>query len=235
MCEARRRLWLMLPVAPRRCPGRTCQAALDRFGHHLASCSRTGLLKRRSVPQERAWAQVFREAGARVVDNQRLRDMCLPGVGPRDDRKIEIVAYNLPLFHGVPLCCDATLVSTLDCKGRPKHRSDDLPGNALLEARKDKERTYPELRSGEHALLVVLGCEVGGRWSEEAVSTLRLLAEARARSAPRLLRGPLERAMVARWSAMVAVAVQDSLAATLCGAGQALHFPADRCPNWGDF
>ena len=46
----RRRLWLTLPLAPRRCPGRTCQAALDRFGHHLAACPRTGLLKRRSVP-----------------------------------------------------------------------------------------------------------------------------------------------------------------------------------------
>ena len=60
----RRRLWLSLPLAPRRCPGRTCRAYLDRHGHHLAACPRTGLLKRRSRPIERAWAQVFREAGA---------------------------------------------------------------------------------------------------------------------------------------------------------------------------
>ena len=78
----RRRLFLTLPLAPRTCPGRTCQKTLDRRGDHLSSCSRTGYLKLRSLPLERCWAQVFREAGARVAENQFLGDLGLPGVAP---------------------------------------------------------------------------------------------------------------------------------------------------------
>ena len=41
-------------------------------------------------------------------------------------------------------------------------------GAALDQARRRKERTYPELAQPHgRARLVVLGCEVGGRWSEE--------------------------------------------------------------------
>ena len=66
--------------------------------------------------------------------------------------------------------------------------------------------------------------EVGGRWSVDALTTLKLLAAARARSAPQLLRGQLSAALCARWSAMVSMAVQDATASTLTGAGcGALH------------
>ena len=97
-------------------------------------------------------------------------------------------------------------------------------------------RTYQELSLGEHAKLLVLGCETGGRWSHDALTILPLLAEARARSAPQLLQKQLQAAMVSRWSATVAVAAQDALACTLSGEGcGGMHFPADRCPQWGDF
>ena len=132
----RRRLWLRLPLAPRTCPGRSCKANLDHRGDHLAACARTGLLKRRSRHQERAWGQVLREAGARVVENQLLRDTGVPGIRPSDHRAIEVVAYDLPLFHGVPLCCDATLVSPLTGSGGPRDRSDEEPGAALCAARR---------------------------------------------------------------------------------------------------
>ena len=53
----------------------------------------------------------------------------------------------------------------------------DPPRAALDQARRTKERTYPEL-TGEQgrARLVVLACATGGRWSEEAQSFLRHLA-----------------------------------------------------------
>ena len=58
----------------------------------------------------------------------------------------------------------------------------------LQRARKRKERTYPEL-SGAHGRvkLVVLSAEVGGRWSDEAQTFLRLLVRAKTRSLPEVL------------------------------------------------
>ena len=48
--------------------------------------------------------------------------------------------------------------------------SADLDGAALHQARRRKATTHPELAHprGGRARLVVLGCEVGRRWSEEA-------------------------------------------------------------------
>ena len=135
LCLLRRRLFLTLPLAPRTCPGRTCRQTLDKRGDHLASCPRTGYLKLRSLPLERCWAQVFREAGARVVENQLLSELGLPGVVPSDRRKLEVIAYGLPLYHGVPLCVDCTLVSALNCEGVAHYNQ---PGRCLLEAEKEK-------------------------------------------------------------------------------------------------
>ena len=47
---------------------------------------------------------------------------------------------------------------------------------ALRDARRNKERTYPELLRDRRCRLVVFGIEVGGRWSDEAATFLRLLA-----------------------------------------------------------
>ena len=55
--------------------------------------------------------------------------------------------------------------------------------------RKAKERAYPELlRQFPVAALVVLGIEVGGRWSEEAASFITNLARAKTRDTPAPLR-----------------------------------------------
>jgi hypothetical protein len=170
-----------------------------------------------------------------VVDNQLLRDTGVPGIRPTDQRALEVVAYDLPLYSGMPLCCDATLVSPLTREAAPHHSSHEVPGAALLQAERKKRRTYREIVEGRHAKLLVLGNEVGGRWSDDALTTLKLLAAARARSAPQLLRGQLSAALRARWSAMVAMAVQDATAATLTGAGcGALHFTSGPVPAWGE-
>ena len=163
----RRRLRLSLCLGMRRCQGRHCQQRLDSKGDHLAACNRTGLLQRRAKPLERAWQQVFREAGARVVPQQLMRDMDL-AVRADDGRQLDLVAYGLPLFGGVPVCGDATLVSPLDSRGQPKYGAEHTDGASLAVARRRKERRYPELVAGDRGRLVVLGCEVGGRWSEEA-------------------------------------------------------------------
>ena len=65
------------------------------------------------------------------------------------------------------------------------------------------ERTYPEL-TGElgRARLVVLGVEVGGRWSAEASVFLRCLAEAKGRRAPPWLAGRVHAAWLRRWQGL---------------------------------
>ena len=55
----------------------------------------------------------------------------------------------------------------------------------MAAARRRKEQTYPELR---RTRLVVLACEVGRRWSEEAQDFVRSLARAKARCEPPHLR-----------------------------------------------
>ena len=235
LVSLRRRLWLPLPLLPLRCPGASCRKIIDTEGDHLAACPHTGLLKRRARPLERAWAQVFREAGARVADDQKLRDMAIPGILPSDRREIEIVAYDLPLFHGSPLCCDATIVSAIRADGHPAWSRHHPPGKALLAAESRKRSTYRDVEAGRFARLLVLGCELGGRWSKDASSILFALADARAEQAPALLRGQVKAALVYRWSALIAVTVQDTVAATLTGAGcGSLQFAATSTPTWGD-
>ena len=53
-------------------------------------------------------------------------------------------------------------------------------GVALASARRKKARTCPELvAAGARARLVVLALEVGGRWSQEASTFVKLLAKAK--------------------------------------------------------
>ena len=78
---------------------------------------RSGRVRRRARPLERMWARIFREAGARVQENVQLRNMSVPSISFHDGRALEIVATGLPLFRGVPLGVDVTLVSPLHADG----------------------------------------------------------------------------------------------------------------------
>ena len=80
-----------------------------------------------------------------------------------------------------------------------------IDGASLEAARRRKEATYPELtgRNGR-TRLVVLGCEVGGRWSGEVQEFLRSLAKAKARSEPAHLRSTARQAWRHRWAVILA-------------------------------
>ena len=94
------------------------------------------------------------------------------------------MAYGLT---ALPLCGDATIVCPLDFDGQPKYSADEEDGAALQAAARRKRRRYPELARGDRARLVLLGCEVGGRWADEAWQLLGTLASARSVSFPSLL------------------------------------------------
>ena len=84
-----------------------CHEPLDTLGRHRAACTPSGRVKKRAGPTERVLARVCREAGARVKFNA-LRDMNL-GVPGGDERRIEVVAQDLPCFGGAELAVDITL------------------------------------------------------------------------------------------------------------------------------
>ena len=83
-----RRLRLPLPFAARSC---RCDRLLDPLGDHRAACPRSGALRSRGCPLERAAARICREAGARVTTNTPVRDLNAP-VDCLDDRRIEVTA-----------------------------------------------------------------------------------------------------------------------------------------------
>eukprot|EP00438_Fugacium_kawagutii_P030850 Skav210411 [mRNA] locus=scaffold1416:432086:432754:- [translate_table: standard] len=130
-----------------------------------------------------------REAGALVRTNVLLRDFNLP-VNRPDERRLEVLAAGLPLYHGAQLAIDTTLVSPLTAAGAPRRYHGATAGAAISLARQRKARTYPEFAQASRCRLVVLAIELGGRWGQEAVHLVRDLARARARAAPRIPQEP---------------------------------------------
>ena len=136
-----RRLRLPLPLTSARC---RCRAHLDPCGDHLAACPRSGILRARGGPLERAAARVCREAGAAVALNVLVRDL---NVDParQDDRRIEVIANGLPLWGGAQLAVDTTLVSPLTAAGLPRRAGCRTAGAALLTARRAKGTVQVQL------------------------------------------------------------------------------------------
>ena len=148
--------------------------------------------------------------------NIRVQDLdLLPGVRV-DERRLEVVADGLPLFHGAQLAVDTTIVCTVRGDGAPRRQCATTDGAALAQARRRKELRYPEL-TGEHgrARLVVLACETGGRWSDEAHDFLRQLARARARSEPLEIRAIARRAWFRRWCTAMSCCAAQAFALSL--------------------
>ena len=119
-------------------------------------------------------------------------------------------------LQGHQLAVDTTLVSPLTREGQPRRRNGRYAGAALQDARRNKERVYPELVASGRCRLVVLAFEIGGRWSQETCTFLRLLAR-RARQTPQILQQAVSTALLHRWSAMLTHAAATAYAASLQG------------------
>ena len=122
-----------------------------------------------------------------VVPQQWLAHTTAPNVDPADRRRLDLVIYGAtPL--GRAFCCDATLVSPLIRTGQPKPCAAAKNGAALRMAERRKRAAYPEFSMGGAQRLVVLGTEVGGRWSKGALRLVRDLVRVRAQRSPPALR-----------------------------------------------
>ena len=176
---------------------------------------------------------MLREAGARVAPQPLLRDLDLAIIAADDGRRVDVVAYDLPLFGGVPVCGDATLVSPLHCDGTPRRGADTEAGLALRAARRRKELVYLELVNSAMAKFILFGHEVGGRWAPDGLRLLAQLARGKIRHAPALLRHSARAAWHWRWLGSHSMASQSALAASLAGpaalltAGQHVPVPEE--------
>ena len=208
-----RRLRLPLPLSVRSC---RCGRPYDAFGHHRAACATAGVLGRRGWALESAAARVCREGGARVRLNVFVRDLDLAEPNRLDGRRLEVVADGLPLHGGAQLAIDTTMVSPLHRDGTARSGAANTNGKALEIARRRKERTYPELAGeGGRAKLIVLGAEVGGRWSTETAQFLSSLAWAKVRELPEELQGDARRAWSRRWNMVLGCAAARAVAMSL--------------------
>ena len=162
------------------------------------------------MPLERTAARICREAGARVAENVLLRNLNLDEP-VLDDRRLEVVANALAIWGGVQVAVDTTLVSPVRADVAPRPGADREPGLALRQIRRRKR---PELLRSRRCRLLVLGLEVGGRWLPDGVAFVRLLACAKSRRVPELLRGAAVR-VYAAVDCPFAVAAQRALAASL--------------------
>ena len=70
--------------------------------------------------------------------NALLRDMNV-GVRATDDRKIEVLAQDLPCFGGAQWAIDVTLQSAVARNGEARAHAAEVDGAVLLQARNDKE------------------------------------------------------------------------------------------------
>ena len=120
---------------------------------------------------ENTLARVCREAGATVWCNVKLREMNVE-VAATDERE----TIRPPLLSALTRC------------GSACDQADRVNGIVASRARQDKEHKNTELLQGDRCRLVVVGTETGGRWSTEALQFVAMLAAARAREAPRVLR-----------------------------------------------
>ena len=205
-----RRLRLPLPLSARWC---RCGRPLDCLGHHQSACSRAGVLEHRGYPMETVVARI-----CRVRTNVIVRDLDLGAFNRLDGRRLEIIADGLPLQRGAQLAVDTTPVSPIKADGTARRHAARRNGFALEAARKAKERKYSELAGrGGRARLVVVGAEVGGRFSSETSQFLRGLVSAKVRGVPPLLKRKAAAAWMRRWSSMLGCVVANSFALSLLG------------------
>ena len=156
---------------------------------------------------------MFAEAGARVKFNALLRDTNVT-VLASDERRIEVLAQDLPCFGGSQLAIDVTLRSALGRTGEAQPNAAATDGAVLTQARVDKETKYPEILTSGRCHLVVVAIETGGRWSDEAADLVWQLAQAKSREVPAFMNRSVALAWERRWTRMLSNVCAVSFAAS---------------------
>ena len=111
------------------------------------------------------------------------------------------------------------MVSPLTRQGNATARAAAVDGAAIGRAERKKRRRYPELLSSPFGRLVVLACEVGGRWSDTSLRFVAGLAKHKLGLPRRSCAAQLEPLGFRAGWGLLSIAAQSALAATLTGDG----------------
>ena len=233
----RRRAWLPLGLGGAECPG--CGVPLDPCGIHLTSCPDSGRVRSRAAPLERAFMGIAREAGARCRWQPLVRTLNLGPPGEQcaqgDQRQLDFAAFGSDAFGGLPICADATLVSPISADGIPHPGCVTDPDAVFDPAERQIRVDYGDIARGGRAHLFCLASGVGGRWNETALGFVRALVRVHVRPQPAVLRQSVALALTRRWWAVLSVARDEALAASLDPADTVTehgHPPLDPIDVW---
>ena len=159
-------------------------------------------------------ASILVEAGGDIPDSnvERMLASTQVPVPEGDMRRLDLVVPGLIVARGLPLFCDVTVVTPISRLGQARPGTSNNGGSLLGRAENDNNDTYrPVLESGLGALYC-LGFEVYGRWGRQSADLIPKLARERSRGMhPRLRRG-VALSYQARWTGLIAVAVQKAVA-----------------------
>ena len=219
-CGLRMRAFLGLPLQERVCPAGHCHYELDPFGYHLLACPVLGRSKWRCIPLEKAFVQIFKEAGGSAKHNVPIDRIQVQGIVRGDQRRLDGVGWGLPILEGLPIVMDATIRSPLTCTGLPTHGSDRKDGATFRVARYDKKRAYPELHGSPACTFQTLACETGGRWSKEVCHLVRALATHKSAQYSRALQKSMKLAYTKRFWSLLSVAAMKGITASVEGLGE---------------
>ena len=126
--------------------------------------------------------------------------------------------------RGLPLSCDATVVTPISGNGMPRGGTSNQNGRLLDIAQEDNDGNYAEVIASGLGCLLCLGCEVFGRWSSQCVPLVPDLARERTRGMhPRVRRG-IALSLQHRWWGILFMSLQKTVArVVLRDEGEDLH------------
>ena len=134
----------------------------------------------------------------------------------RDRRHVEFAVFGLPFWGGIPLLCDVTQGSPLKVDGSPHPKACTVPGGAIERGEKRKPQQYREAwQARGRVKLLTLACETGGRWSDQCVDFVRMLAKHKAREAPPVLQRSAEYGWQSRWWTLLSCSAHRTFAASI--------------------
>ena len=166
-----------------------------------------------------------------MVRNAKLRDMKLR-IDHRDRRHVEFAVFGLPFWGGIPLLCDVTQGSPLKVDGSPHPKACTVPGGAIERGEKRKPQQYREAwQARGRVRLLTLACETGGRWSDQCVDFVRMLAKHKAKEAPPVLQRSAEYGWQSRWWTLLSCSAHRTFAASITELDTKLMQPSTRAPR----
>ena len=83
-----------------------------------------------------------------------------------DQRRLDLIVVGLRAYHGLPLFCEATIISPISANARARAGTSNKGGALLDQATVANNDTYHEVVSSDLGALLSLGAEVYGRWSK---------------------------------------------------------------------